>query len=96
MRMRLQRAITLALCSILPQGLGGCMASIATYNKARGEYTWPDRPKEQLPPLEPQPAYYALLPLTVPFDIVTSPFQLPLFVMWVTLPEAQTGIIKME
>ena len=27
-------------------------------------------------PTEPNPAYYALLPLTVPLDIITSPYQL--------------------
>jgi len=71
------------------------MGSIATYNKARGEYTWPDRPKEKMPPREPQPVYYALLPLTIPFDVATSPFQLPLFIMWVTMPDAEEGIITM-
>ena len=29
---------------------------------------------------QPHPAYYALLPLTVPADIVTSPFQLGYYV----------------
>lgn len=71
------------------------MGSIAVYNKARGEYTWPDKPKDQMPPREPQPGYYALLPVTIPLDLVTSPFQLPLFIMWVTMPEAGEGIIKM-
>jgi len=31
-------------------------------------------------PSEPQPGYYALVPLTVPADIVTSPFQLIIYV----------------
>ena len=30
-------------------------------------------------PTEPQPGYYALLPLTVPADIATSPVQLVLY-----------------
>ncbi|RYD30772.1 MAG: hypothetical protein EOP87_16015 [Verrucomicrobiaceae bacterium] len=94
--MRYQRPILLLLCTVPALGLTGCMASIATYNKARGEYTWPSAPKEKLPPLEPKPAYYALLPATIPFDIVTSPFQLPLFIMWVTMPEPEEGIIRME
>jgi len=94
--MKLQRTIHLSLCAVLAMSLSGCMASIATYNKARGKYTWPDKPKDQMPPREPKPVYYALLPVTVPFDVVTSPFQVPLFIMWVTMPEAGQGIIKME
>jgi hypothetical protein len=72
------------------------MASIATFNRARGEYTWPSKPKEKMPPREPRPVYYALLPATIPFDAVTSPFQLPLFVMWLTMPDPEEGIISME
>lgn len=73
--------------SLLPLVLSGCMTTVVTWNKARGNYTWPDAPKEQLPPLEPKPAYYALLPVTVPFDAVTAPIQAPLFIMWLTMPE---------
>ncbi|MBX3743050.1 MAG: hypothetical protein KF712_18845 [Akkermansiaceae bacterium] len=94
--MRFPRLIFLFLCVVPAFALSGCMASIATFNKARGEYTWPDKPKDQMPPREPQPVYYALLPVTVPFDVVTSPFQLPLFIMWVTMPDAGEGIIRME
>jgi len=32
-------------------------------------------------PREPHPGYYALLPLTVPADIATSPFQLLVYVL---------------
>jgi len=32
-------------------------------------------------PTEPHPGYYALLPLAVPADIATSPFQLLLYVL---------------
>jgi hypothetical protein len=94
--MRIPRQILLLLCIAPALSLSGCMASIATFNKARGEYTWPDKPRDKMPPREPQPVYYALLPVTVPFDVVTSPFQLPLFIMWVTMPDAGEGIIPME
>lgn len=96
MRITFHNAFSLTLSVLLALGLNGCMASIATVNKARGEYTWPSAPKDKLPKLEPQPVYYALLPVTVPFDVMTSPFQLPLFIMWVTMPEPEGGIIKME
>jgi hypothetical protein len=33
------------------------------------------------PTQKPKPAYYLLLPLTIPFDIVTAPFQL--YFYWV-------------
>lgn len=80
------RPLLIALC--LP-GLTGCMTSIVTYNRARGRYTWPTEPVEKMPKLEPKPVYYALLPVTIPFDIVTSPVQMPLFIMWITMPEPE-------
>lgn len=92
--MQAVRSIVLALC--LPPALSGCMVSIMTYNKARGEYTWPSAPKDELPKLEPKPAYYALLPLTVPLDIATCPVQVPLFVMWLTMPEPEPSPFKDE
>lgn len=33
-------------------------------------------------PEKPHPAYYALVPLTVPADIATSPVQLGIYLFW--------------
>jgi len=49
----------------------GCM-TYSTIKRAKGE----QNPVMGSPAKEPQPGYYALVPLTVPADIVTSPFQL--------------------
>jgi hypothetical protein len=52
----------------------GCITSTAI-DKAKPEPRWnPETKKTE--PLPEQPGYYALLPLTIPADVVTSPFQL--------------------
>jgi hypothetical protein len=71
--------------------LSGCMTSIVTYNRARGKYTWPTEPEEKMPKLKPKPVYYGLLPLTIPFDVATSPVQMPLFIMWITMPAPESS-----
>jgi len=49
------------------------MESLATTNKVTGVRSAPlDHPK----------ASYLLLPLTIPADIVTSPFQLLMYLLW--------------
>jgi len=48
--------------------LSGCATS-ATWDTARGVKPFTSEP------IEPKPAYYALLPLTVPLDVVTFPVQ---------------------
>ena len=69
-----------AICTILLFALlvstNGCM-TYSTVKRARGE----ENPVMGRPAGEPQPGYYALLPLTVPADIVTSPFQLILIAL---------------
>ncbi len=44
----------------------------------RAQGTYFIRPKTETP-LAPNPLFYALVPLTVPFDIVTAPIQLIIF-----------------
>jgi hypothetical protein len=61
----------------------GCMTNAAIknatgttaggYTNDKGEFIHYDKPN---------PAYYALLPLTIPADIVTAPFQL-IAVLWI-------------
>ena len=49
----------------------GCMTN-ATIQGAEGHHAgWSDAP----PASTPHPAYYALLPLTIPLDIATCPIQ---------------------
>ena len=68
------------LCTILLFALlvstNGCI-TYSTVKRAKGE----ENPVLGRPASEPQPGYYALVPLTVPADIVTSPFQLILYVL---------------
>ena len=58
----------------------GCMTSFTAMNRAEGRYTWETFSEKELPPLKPNGAYYALLPLTIPFDIGTAPIQLPILI----------------
>jgi len=51
---------------------GGCMTS-ATLDSARG-YAQTNEKGEIVAEAKSKPGYYALLPLTVPADIITSPF----------------------
>jgi hypothetical protein len=62
-------------------GSNGCMTQ-STIQNARGhpEKAWIRSDPNTIPdPTQPKPAYYALVPLTVPADIITSPVQLVAF-----------------
>jgi hypothetical protein len=75
---------TMLVCLILLTLLSnGCMTqSSIKYAKGRPDEAWTNNkfnsrfPEPADPNVKPEPSYYALLPLTVPADIVTSPFQL--------------------
>lgn len=54
----------------------GCI-TYSTVKRAKGE----ENSVVGRPAGEPQPGCYALLPLTVPADVATSPFQLILFLL---------------
>jgi len=41
----------------------------------------PENPGTALYAYKPQPAYYLLLPLAVPWDILTSPVQIPIYLV---------------
>ena len=56
------------------------MTSWVVLKRADGIDTWTGFSGEEQERLEPNPAYYALLPITVPFDIATLPIQCPLFI----------------
>jgi len=49
--------------------------------KAKPHVEW-DEGSEQNLEVAGRPAYYALLSLTVPFDVVTSPLQLCVLLAW--------------
>jgi len=51
----------------------GCM-TYTSVKRARGEPYWSLNGSET-PPSKPSPAYYALVPITVPLDLATCPFQ---------------------
>jgi hypothetical protein len=51
----------------------GCM-TYTSVHRAEGTKYWSINGPE-ITPSKPEPGYYALLPLTVPADIVTCPFQ---------------------
>ena len=52
----------------------GCITTVVT-QQARGIRTFESADKKKQSPLKPNPAFYALIPLTVPLDIVTMPAQ---------------------
>jgi hypothetical protein len=66
------------------------MTSMTVVNRASGGYTWHKfSKKKKLPALEPHKAYYALLPVTVPFDLVTLPVQVPVYIFLSARPDAE-------
>jgi hypothetical protein len=64
----------------------GCATNYVVQWKAKPHVEW-DKPNNQNMEVAGKPAYYALLPLTVPFDVVTSPVQLGILLAW---PAAKT------
>ena len=66
---------TLFLAATLA-GMNGCM-TYSSVQRAKGEHNVVTGHS----PTEAHRGYYALLPLTVPADIVTSPIQLLLYVL---------------
>jgi hypothetical protein len=65
----------LSLFAIL-MSTDGCM-TYSTVQRAKGNYNVVTGHK----PDEPHPAYYALVPVTVPLDIATSPIQLIYYIV---------------
>ena len=57
----------------------GCLTTHLVENKAQAHVEYSAQ-EQQLREVPAQPGYYALLPLTVAADIITSPFQLGYFV----------------
>ena len=64
------------LLLVLVLDMSGCM-TYSTVQCAKGDYNVVTGHK----PDEPHPGYYALIPLTVPLDIATSPIQLIYYVV---------------
>ena len=64
----------LAVLFSLGAGLSGCATIVAT-EAARPVPPSPERPH----PTRLNAAYYALLPVTIPFDLVTLPIQIVVF-----------------
>jgi len=62
----------------------GCMTKTAQHH-ADGTYrsSFTDAQGKTKPGDKPNPAYYALMPLTIPADIVTSPFQLGAYLWFI-------------
>jgi hypothetical protein len=61
--------------------LSGCATNYVVAWKARPHFEF-DKQQQQDVHVAGHPAYYALLPLSVPFDIVTSPIQLCVLLAW--------------
>ena len=57
-------------------GTNGCM-TYSSVQKGKGQYNVVTGDN----PSEPHPAYFALLPLTVPLDVATSPIQLLIYAL---------------
>ena len=59
----------------------GCATNHIVEWKAKSHVEW-DKANGQNMEVAGKPAYYALLPLTVPFDVVTAPIQLGVLLAW--------------
>ena len=53
----------------------GCISTYVVKTKARPHLKF-DPAEKKAKPVEGEPAYYALLPVTIAADVVTAPFQL--------------------
>jgi hypothetical protein len=78
---------TLLLVAILISS-NGCV-TYCTVQNAKGVPTGATEPKPVKP--EPHPAYYLLLPLTIPIDIVTSPIQGVFYLIYQSNVKANGG-----
>jgi hypothetical protein len=70
------KAIRSLLLLFLLLNMSGCM-TYSTVQRAKGDYNVVTGHK----PDEAHPGYYALIPLTVPLDVATSPIQLIYYVV---------------
>jgi hypothetical protein len=70
--MKLFAPLFLTLCLLTTSG---CISAHVVNNMAKAHVEYDDKKKESVD-VAAQPAYYALLPLTIPADIVASPFYL--------------------
>ena len=75
------RRLVLPLVSGYLLFTSGCATNHVVEWKAKSHVEW-DKATEQNIEVAGKPAYYALLPLTVPFDVVTSPIQLCVLLAW--------------
>ena len=82
---RMSRIMTRTILCLLI-ACGGCASNYVVEWKAKAHTEW-DKVQEHNVEVPGQPAYYALLPILVPFDIVTSPVQLIVLLSW---PAAKT------
>lgn len=74
--MTLRSSSISSLAFLIACGLLSACATMTVTRRAQGSYFI--RPRTETP-LSPNPFFYALVPLTVPFDIVTAPLQLIIF-----------------
>jgi len=59
----------------LVMGFTSC-TTLAVSNRANGQHTFPPPKGKDQKPIDPNPAFYALLPLSIPVDVATLPFQM--------------------
>ena len=71
--MKTFKALVRITSLVLAFSASGCITSTTLEHASGADYT-----HEPKLPKEPKPALYLLTPLTIPADIVTSPFQVAL------------------
>jgi hypothetical protein len=81
----MKRYITLLVAGLLVLA-SGCASNYVVEWKAKPHVEF-DQNERQNTQVAGHPAYYALLPLSVPVDIATSPIQLGILLAW---PAAKT------
>lgn len=75
----LTRSLRIAAGALLCLQMTGCFATLSATNRAQGEHTFKSPFGKEQRELKPAPAFYALYPVTIPFDIATFPIQFPIF-----------------
>ncbi len=75
------KRFTILLVAGLSVLVSGCATNYVVAWKAKPHVEY-DKQQQHDIQVAGQPAYYALLPLSVPFDIATSPIQLCILLAW--------------
>jgi len=75
---KLQKVLLVAFVGLILLTTSGCISAYVVKSRARPHLKY-DSADGRAKPVDGEPAYYALLPLTIIGDVATAPFQILYF-----------------